>query len=180
MTSNIRNCCSSYWMQISRFLRSCCLRRVFITQNLFEDRSVYDRERWLNIINLSRERSIWYLRHKKEDLESLLKKRAARRLIYKESRRCVVLLSNCEKERSHRSAWDVEILFSLQDNIIDILYSKRDLLMILRSLLLCFKKFMHETLLSSAWTCWKTLSLLSLMNLFNEIWIIDVNRSWMM
>ncbi len=180
MTSEIRNRCSSYQTQISRFLRSCCLRRVFVIQNLFEDWSINDRERWLNTINLSRERSIRYSRRKKEDLESLLRKRAARRFFYRESRRCVMLSTNCEKEWSHCSTWDVEILLSLRDNVLDILYSKHSLLMISRSLLLRFKKSMHETLSSSAWTCWETSSLLSLMNLFNEIWKFDVNRSWMM
>ncbi len=143
------------------------------------DRSVYDWGRWLNTIILSQDRSIQYLRCKKEGLRSLLKKRAARRLSYRESQRCVMLLSNCEKEWPHHSAWDVEILFPLQGNIIDILYSKRNLLMIFRPLLLRFKKPMHETLLSSAWTCWETSSLLSLMSLSNETWIIGVNRSWM-
>ena len=179
MASDIRDRCSPYRTQIPRLLGSCCLRRAFTTQNPFEDRSVYDWGRWPNTTILSRERSIRYLHRKKEGLGSLLKKRAARRLFYRGSRRCVVLLSNCEKEWPHRSAWDVEILFPLQGNIIDILYSKRNLLTISRPLLLRSKKPMHETLSSSAWTCWETSSLLSLMSLSNETWKIGVNRSWM-
>ncbi len=179
MTPEIRNRCSSYRTQISRFLESCCLRRAFAIQNLFEDWSINDRGRWFNTINLSRERSIRYSRREKKGLESLLRKRAARRFSYRGSRRCVVLSTNCEKEWSHCSTWDVEILLPLRGNVLDILYSKHSLLRIPRPLLLRFKKPMHETLSSSAWTCWETSSLLSLMSLFNETWKIGVNRSWM-
>lgn len=179
MASGIRNCCSSYRTQILRFSGSCCLQRAFAIQYPFEDQSVYDWGHWPNKTNLSQEKSIWYHRCKIEGLRSLLEQRAARRLSFKGSRRCIVLLLNCKKEWLCRSAWNTEILFPLQGNLLDILYSKHNPPTIPRPLLFYSMKLLHKTLSSSAWTCWETSSLPSLMNLSNKTWIICVNRSWM-